>query len=179
MICCEVSSFSITHSTLWIISCYCRSTGNFWTVHHIVWVTEATFGRPFIPWKWGGENVCSLTYPNTGAPDCNHSRTVKLIQPTRCNSFTSLLLDVHMWLNVFRASPRPSRGAYNCTRSFWFYHWKEAAGVLLVVVWPDHSQQRSNRFLQTVVPEAPSAVVCSWWWAGRRPKHVEPHINVK
>jgi len=78
MNCCEVSSFSITHSTLWIMSCYCHFTGNFWTVHPIVRVTEATFGRPFIPWKWGGENICSLTYPSAGAPDCNHNRTVKL-----------------------------------------------------------------------------------------------------
>jgi hypothetical protein len=45
--------------------------------------------------------------------------------------FTSLLLDVHMWLNMFRASPRPSSGAYNCTRSLWFYLWKERSEALL------------------------------------------------
>jgi hypothetical protein len=50
--------------------------------------------------------------------------------------FTSLLLDVHMWLNMFRASPRPSSGANNCTRSLWFYLWKETARAWLVVVWP-------------------------------------------
>ena len=44
---------------------------------------------------------------------------------------------------------------------------------------PDHDQQRSNRHAPTVKPEAPSAVVRSWWWAEMRPKHVEPHINVK
>jgi hypothetical protein len=43
---------------------------------------------------------------------------------------------------------------------------------------PDHYQQHSKRFLLTVEQEAPSAVVCSWWWAGRRPKHVDPHMNV-
>ena len=43
----------------------------------------------------------------------------------------------------------------------------------------DHDQQRSNRFSPTVKPEAPRAVVCSWWWTGKRPKHVEPHVNVK
>ena len=48
--------------------------------------------------------------------------------------FTSLLLDVHMWLNMFRASPRPSSGAYNCTRSLCFYRWKEMGKALLVVV---------------------------------------------
>jgi len=109
---------------------------------------------------------------------------IPIIQPTRCNSFTSLLLDVYVWLNMFRASPRPSSGAYNCTRSLWFYRWGEAAGALLVMVWqvinlPDHDQKLFSCFSPTVKPEAPSAVVCSWWWAGRRPKHVEPHINVK
>jgi hypothetical protein len=44
---------------------------------------------------------------------------------------------------------------------------------------PDHDQKRSIRFLLMVEPEAPSAVACSWWWAGRRPKHVEPHMNVE
>ena len=50
--------------------------------------------------------------------------------------FMSLLLDVYTRLNMFRASPRPSSGAYNCTRSLWFYLWKEMAGALLVMVWP-------------------------------------------
>jgi hypothetical protein len=54
--------------------------------------------------------------------------------PTRCNSFTSLLLDVYVWINMFRASPRPSSGAYNYTRSLWYYRWTEADGALLVVV---------------------------------------------
>jgi hypothetical protein len=60
---------------------------------------------------------------------------IQIIQPTSCDSFTNLLLDVYVWLNVFGASPRPSSGAYNCTRSLWFYCWREAAGALLVVVW--------------------------------------------
>jgi len=36
----------------------------------------------------------------------------------------------------------------------------------------DHDQQHSNRHAPTVKPEAPSAVIRSWWWAERRPKHV-------
>jgi hypothetical protein len=58
--------------------------------------------------------------------------------------FYKFILHVYAWLNMFRASPRPSSGARNCTRSLWFYRWKEAAGVLLVTVWPDHDQQRSS-----------------------------------
>jgi len=62
-----------------------------------------------------------------------HHHTLQIIQPKRCNSFSSLLLDVYVCLNMFRASPRPSSGAYNCTRRLWFYRWREAAGALLVV----------------------------------------------
>jgi hypothetical protein len=62
-----------------------------------------------------------------------HHHTIQINQPTRCNNFTSLL-DVYVWLNMFRASPRPSSAAHNCTRSLWFYRWREAAGALLVVV---------------------------------------------
>jgi hypothetical protein len=56
-------------------------------------------------------------------------------QPTRCNSFTSLLLDVYVWLNIFRAPLLPSSGAYNRTRSLRFYRWSVEVGALLVVVW--------------------------------------------
>jgi len=52
-----------------------------------------------------------------------HHHTIKINQPTRCNNFTSLLLYVYVWLNTFRAPLRPSSGAYNCTRSLWFYRW--------------------------------------------------------
>jgi hypothetical protein len=43
--------------------------------------------------------------------------TIQTIQPTRCDSFTSLLVDVYAWLNMFLASPRPSSVAYGCTRN--------------------------------------------------------------
>jgi len=63
-----------------------------------------------------------------------HHHTIQINQPTRCNNFTSLLLDVYVWFNMFWAPLRPSLGAYNCTRSLWFYHWSVAVGALLVVV---------------------------------------------
>jgi hypothetical protein len=40
-----------------------------------------------------------------------HHSTIQINYPTRCNSFTSLLLDVYVWLNMFRALSRPSSGA--------------------------------------------------------------------
>jgi hypothetical protein len=69
-----------------------------------------------------------------GLSSCRFSKTIQVIQPTRYKSFTSLLLDVYVWLNMFRESPRPTSGAYNCTRSLWLNRWGEAPGALLVVV---------------------------------------------
>ena len=40
-----------------------------------------------------------------------HYHTVQINQPTSCNNFCSLLLDVYVQLNMFRASSRPSSGA--------------------------------------------------------------------
>jgi hypothetical protein len=102
-------------------------------------------------------------------------------QPTRCNNPTSLLLDVYVWLNMFRASPPHHQERTTALGASGFI----VGGKRLERCWSwsgrflDHEQQRSSRFPPKVKPEAPSAVVCSWWWAGRRPKHVEPHINVK
>jgi hypothetical protein len=50
-----------------------------------------------------------------------HHHTTQIIQPTRFNSFTSSLLDVYVWLNMLRTSPRPSSRVYNCTRSLWLW----------------------------------------------------------
>jgi len=54
---------------------------------------------------------------------------------------------------MFRASPRPSSGASNCTSSLWFYRWRAATGALLVVVC-----QTTTSNAPTVKPEVPRAV---------------------
>jgi hypothetical protein len=108
-----------------------------------------------------------------------HHHTIQINQPTRCNSFTSLLLDVYVWFNMFQAPFRPSSGAYNYTRSLWFYCWRGGSWSIVGHSLPHHDQQCSNRHSPTVKPEAPSVVVRSWWWVEGRPKHVELYINVK
>jgi len=40
-----------------------------------------------------------------------HHHTFQINQPTKCNDISSLLLDVYLQLNMFRASSRPSSGA--------------------------------------------------------------------
>jgi hypothetical protein len=96
---------------------------------------------------------------------CVHHHTIQINQPTRRNIFTSLLLDVYVWLNLFWASPRPSSGAYNCSSSLWFYQWSMVVAALLIVVWPvnqpDHNQQCRYHHAPTVKPEAATAVVSS------------------
>jgi len=65
-----------------------------------------------------------------------HHHTIQINLPTKRSSFTGLLLDVYVWLNMFRALPRPSSGAYNWISSLWFYRWSVVVAALLVVVWP-------------------------------------------
>jgi len=59
-------------------------------------------------------------------------------------------------LNMFRAPPRPSSGAYNYLSNLWFYRWSVVVAVLLVVVYA------VTTTLTTVKPEAAKAVVSSW-----------------
>jgi len=89
--------------------------------------------------------------------DGSKTFTIQINQPTRCNSFTGLLLDVYVWLNMFRAPLRPSSGAYNCTKSLWVHRWSVAVGTLLVVVW--QTCQTTTNNAPTVNPEAPSTFV--------------------
>jgi hypothetical protein len=120
---------------------------------------------------------------------CNsvHHHTIQTNQPTRCNSFTSLLFDVYVWLNMFRAPLRPLSEAYNCTRSLWFYRWSVAVGTLLVVVWQvnlpvgrsDHDKQHRYHHVPTVNQRLLLQLLSSWWWAWRCPKHVELYLNDK
>jgi hypothetical protein len=77
-----------------------------------------------------------------------HHHTIQMYQPTRFNRFTGLLLEVYVWLNMIWASPRPSSGAYNCTRSLWFYRWSVAVGALLVVIWQTTTNNSPTANLQ-------------------------------
>jgi len=67
-----------------------------------------------------------------------HHHSFQINQPTRCNNFSSLLIDVYSYvqLNMFRAFSRPSSGLNKCSSSLWFYRWIVVIAVLLVVVGP-------------------------------------------
>jgi len=60
--------------------------------------------------------------------------TFQINQPTRCNNFSSLLLDVIYSSTCFgRPHARPQE-LNNCSSSLWFYRWSVVVTVLLVVV---------------------------------------------
>jgi len=73
-------------------------------------------------------------------PESECSIQIKINQPTRYNNFSSLLLDVYVQLNMFRASSRPSSVAQQLRR-------------------PDHDQQHCYHHTSKVKPEAATAVV--------------------
>jgi hypothetical protein len=77
---------------------------------------------------------CSVNNFNSDFLKSVHHHTIQINQPISCNSFTSLLLDVHVWLSIFRAPFRPLSGAYYCTKTLWFYRWRMAVGASLVGV---------------------------------------------
>jgi len=88
-----------------------------------------------------------LILRRTGGHMIKNVHRFQINQTTRCNSFTSLLLDVYVRLNMFRALPCPSSGAYNCISSHWFYGWSVAVAALLVVVW--RARPRPTTLLHT------------------------------
>jgi hypothetical protein len=63
-------------------------------------------------------------YGNSEVRNSMHHHTIQINQLTKCNIFTSLLLKVYVWLDMFRAPLRPSLRACCCAvvRSWW---WEE------------------------------------------------------
>ena len=91
-----------------------------------------------------------------------HHHTIQINQPTRCNNLSSLLLDVYVRLNMFRAPLRPSLEAQQLQKQPLVLP-LECGGISAVghgrAGWPDHDQQYCYHHAPTVKPEAASAVV--------------------
>jgi hypothetical protein len=93
-----------------------------------------------------------------------HHQTFQINQTTRCNNFSSLLLDVYIQLNMFRASSRPSSGAQQLQLQPLVLS-LERGGSSAVgrgrasYNRPNHDQQHCYHQAPTVKPEAASAVV--------------------
>jgi hypothetical protein len=94
-------------------------------------------------------------------------------QPTGCNNFSSLLLDVYLQLDMFQASSHPSSGAQQL-------QWQPLVLPLVCgdssavgrgwAVRPDHNQQHCYHHAPKVKPEAATAVVELLMMGMRTPK---------
>ena len=91
-----------------------------------------------------------------------HHHTVPIIQPTRCNSFPSLLLDVYVRHHMFRASLRPSSGAQQLQQQPLFLPLERGGNSTVGrgrADRPDHDQLYCYHHAPKVKPEAATAVV--------------------
>jgi len=102
-----------------------------------------------------------------------HHHTIHMNQPTRCNNFSSLLLDVYVQLNMFWASSRPSSGAQQLQQQPLVLP-LERGGSSSVgrgrASRPDHDQQHCYHHAPTVKPEVGTAVVELLMMGVRTPK---------
>ena len=87
-----------------------------------------------------------------------HHHTIQINQPTRCNNFSSLLLDVYLKLNMFLASSRPSSGAQQLQQPLVLPS-ERGDSSAVVRGRTDHEQQHCYHHAPTVKPEAATAVV--------------------
>ena len=91
-----------------------------------------------------------------------HQKVIQINQPTRCINISSLLLDVYLHLNMFRASSRPSSGAQQLQKQPLVLPLECSGSSAVGRGWagrPDHDQQHCYHHTPTVKPEAANAVV--------------------
>ena len=84
--------------------------------------------------------------------------SVLINQPTRCNNFSNLLLDIYVQLNMFRASPRPSSGAQLQYQPLVLPSYSGGCSAVGRGR-ADYDQQHCYHHAPTVKPEAATAVV--------------------
>ena len=90
------------------------------------------------------------------------SSAIPINQPTRCNNFSSLELDIYVWLNMFRASSSPSSGVQPLQEHplvFPLEHGDSSALGRGRASRSDHDQQHCYHHAPTEKPEAATAVV--------------------
>jgi hypothetical protein len=91
-----------------------------------------------------------------------HYHTIPINQPTRCNNFLSLLLDVYVQLNMFRASSHPSSGAQQLQQQPLVLPLQRGDSSPVgrgQTGQPNHNQQHCYHHAPTVKLEAAAAVV--------------------
>jgi len=63
--------------------------------------------------------------------------------------YQNLLFHIYMKLNMFRATHRPSSGAYNCTGSLWFFI---RVDLCIIVQFIKKNPTRCNSASKFIIP---------------------------
>jgi len=87
---------------------------------------------------------------------------IQINQPSRCNNFSSLLLDVYLQLKMFQASLRPSSGTQQLQEQPLVLPLERSDSNAVGrgrACQPGHDQQHCYHHAPTVKPEAATAVV--------------------
>jgi len=90
-----------------------------------------------------------------------HYHTFPINQPTRCKSFSSLLLDIYLQLNMFRASSRSSSGAQQLQQQPLVLPLERDDSSAVGRGRADHDQQHCYHHAPTVKPEDATAAVAT------------------
>ena len=114
-----VNFFSSIQSSVYIPTFFSRNSfprGLTYVVGHTKWCSHDFIGLqdPFLALQnMLGYFTLNLQWYLLVCKSVHH-HTFHINQPTRCNNFSSLLLDVYSYvqLNMFRPSSRPSSGAH-------------------------------------------------------------------
>jgi len=102
-----------------------------------------------------------------------HHHTIQINQPTRCNNFSSLLLDVYVQLNMFGESSCQSSRDQQLQQQPLDLPLKRGDGSAVGrdrAGRPNHDQQHCYHHAPTVKPEAATAVVELLMMGMRMPK---------
>jgi hypothetical protein len=98
--------------------------------------------------------------------------------PTWCNNFSVYNRDVCLQLNMFRAFSRPSSGVQWLQRQPLVL--PHTVVIVVLCSWsgwpagrPDHKHSMTITMIRRWNQRLPLQSLSSWWWAGKRPKHVE------
>jgi hypothetical protein len=90
-------------------------------------------------------------------------------------------LDLFISINCstcFRRFLRPSSGAQNCTYSVRYFQINTVATVDEMERGSISSTIAAGSSIGLTIPDAVCTVLCSWWWAEGRLKHVEQFIEI-
>ena len=109
-----------------------------------------------------------------------HHRTIQIDHQPDATIFQFIILTFIYRSTGFGLSHAHHQELNNCSSSLWFYLRTVVIDVLCSWLGrPDHEHSTTVTTIRRKNQRLPLKSLTSWWWAGKRPKHVELYINVR